>query len=66
MTVAVGLIVAYMLHRRFKRFLLAPPVLPEAEASDDARLVFAFRLFTAGLFVVGCAVAYFVGGSYRV
>lgn len=63
-TIAVGLLMGYLLHRRFRRFLIAPPILPPVEGREEARLVFYFKVTTTGTFVVACAVVYLLGRGH--
>ena len=44
-------VIAMMLDRRFKEFLLAPPEVSAAEAPDERRLVFSFHVIGAGAFI---------------
>jgi hypothetical protein len=62
-TIAVGLLMGYLLHRRFKRFLTEPPPLSPTEAKGDARLVLVFKVVTIGVFLTGCAIVHHFGSA---
>ena len=63
LVIGLGLMIGYLLDRRFRRFLVNPPPLDATESTDDARLIWVFRWFAIGLFLVGC-VASRIFGAY--
>jgi hypothetical protein len=58
--VVAGVVVSYLLDRRFRKYLLAPPALPPVEARIDTQLVFWFRVIAVALFVLTCLVGFFL------
>jgi hypothetical protein len=59
-TGVAGVLVFYMLNRRFRQYLLVPPALPSLEARTDTQLVFWFRLISVGIFVLTCLTGFFL------
>ena len=51
-------LVAVLLDRRFRRFLLVIPLLTPEESREDARCLFRFRVATIGIFVLACAAIF--------
>jgi hypothetical protein len=53
-----GVMIAYLLDRRFRRFLAFPPGLSSLEARTDTDLVIWFRAISVGIFVLTCVMGY--------
>jgi hypothetical protein len=56
--VIAGLTAAFMLERRFRKYLLAPNTLVPAESPADTRLVREFRLLSFGFFGATCLIGF--------
>ena len=53
-----GVLIFYVLDRRFRQYLSGPPALPSFEARSDTQLVLWFRLISAGIFVLTCLTGF--------
>ena len=53
-----GVVIFYMLRRRFRQYLFVPPKLPSLEARTDTQLVWWFRLISAGIFILTCVTGF--------
>jgi len=49
-----AVVIAVILDRHFKRYLLEPPGLASEESESEKRLVFIFRVIAIGMFVLAC------------
>lgn len=61
--IALGLLLAFALNRRFHKFLTSPPPLEPTESVTNTRLIRVFRLLSLGVCATGFAFAYFLGYS---
>jgi hypothetical protein len=52
--VLAWLVTAFLLNRRFRKYLYDPPMLKHEESRDEKRLVFRFRAISVGLFAIVC------------
>jgi hypothetical protein len=53
-----GVVIAYLLDRRFRKYLSVPPVLASLEARTDTHLVLWFRVIAVGIFALTCLVGF--------
>jgi hypothetical protein len=52
----VGATIAYLLNRRFRKFLLTPPPISSQESISETQLVSRFRAIAFGIFVLVCSI----------
>jgi hypothetical protein len=57
-TGVAGVLIFYMLNRRFRQYLSVPPALPSLETRTDTQLVFWFRLISVGIFILACLTGF--------
>lgn len=62
--VLVGLVLIIFLEKRFKKYLLSPPVLAVKESIEDGMLVVKFRIISVGIFLGVCLLGYFWHSSH--
>lgn len=58
MAAAVWLMAAYLLDRRFRKYLSNPPTLTSQESPHEWRLVVGFRAASLGFFALTCLVGF--------
>ena len=66
--VIAGIATAMLLDRRFRKYLMKPPVLATEESNSEARLVFWFHACAIGIFALaGCvfALLHVAGFNFR-
>jgi hypothetical protein len=57
-TAVAGVLIFYMLNRRFRQYLSVPPALPCLETRTDTQLVFWFRAISVGIFILACLIGF--------